>query len=128
MRGNEKRGEGVRESGVESKQMARGREEKPLRRIAESFKELADSLKGSSRAAEVVVVGDLDVGPFSLACSHVSVLFSTLGIAFKFAQHDYVSKVYTYIHVVVVMCVVCVCMYIYTFLPSLFLPQLIIEI
>ncbi|XP_068655219.1 accelerated cell death 11-like [Aristolochia californica] len=58
--------------------------DKPLRRIAESFKELAAIVKSNS---------DLEVGSFSRACSNVSVLFSCLGIAFKFAELDYVAKV-----------------------------------
>ncbi|TVU02277.1 hypothetical protein EJB05_52232 [Eragrostis curvula] len=35
----------------------------------------------------------MDAGAFSGACSNVSVLFGCLGIAFKFAEMDYVAKV-----------------------------------
>lgn len=58
---------------------------KPLREISESFKALAETVNSKSAA--------LEVGPFSRACSHVSVLFGCLGIAFKFAEMDYVAKV-----------------------------------
>ncbi|XP_077243849.1 glycolipid transfer protein (GLTP) family protein [Tasmannia lanceolata] len=59
--------------------------EKPLRKISEAFKDLASTVNSQTL--------DVEVAPFSLACSHVSVLFGCLGIAFKFAEMDYVSKV-----------------------------------
>ncbi|OEL23451.1 Accelerated cell death 11 [Dichanthelium oligosanthes] len=59
--------------------------EKPLRRIAASFEELA-------AVAKQQPPGAMDVGAFSRACSNVSVLFGCLGIAFKFAEIDYVAK------------------------------------
>ncbi|XP_010923671.1 accelerated cell death 11 [Elaeis guineensis] len=62
-----------------------GEEGKPLRRIAEAFEGLADTVSAKTAAVEVA--------PFSRACSRVSVLFGCLGIAFKFAEMDYVSKV-----------------------------------
>lgn len=63
--------------------------DKPLRKIAQSFKELAAAAAGDdSRAAAV------EVAPFSHACSLVSPLFGCLGIAFKFAEMDYVAKVH----------------------------------
>ncbi|KAJ6832117.1 putative accelerated cell death 11 [Iris pallida] len=64
--------------------------EKPLRRIAEAFEPLAASAKskGSSSSSP-----PMEVGPFSEACSRVSILFGCLGFAFKFAEKDYVSKV-----------------------------------
>ncbi|KAF3321651.1 glycolipid transfer protein [Carex littledalei] len=60
-------------------------EEKPLRKIAAAFDPLADVANSGGAAMEVA--------PFSRACAHVSVLFGCLGIAFKFAEKDYVSKV-----------------------------------
>ncbi|KAJ6778680.1 GLYCOLIPID TRANSFER PROTEIN-RELATED [Salix koriyanagi] len=59
--------------------------EKPLRKIAEAFKELEATI--NSQAQEV------EVASFSHACSLVSPLFGCLGIAFKFAEMDYVAKV-----------------------------------
>ncbi|XP_072951702.1 accelerated cell death 11 [Typha angustifolia] len=62
-----------------------GEGDKPLRRIAESFEGLAQTASSKTAAMEVA--------PFSAACSHVSILFGCLGVAFKFAEMDYVSKV-----------------------------------
>ncbi|KAL9452849.1 hypothetical protein AB3S75_008607 [Citrus x aurantiifolia] len=59
--------------------------DKPLTKISESFKELAATV--NSQAA------DVELASFSRACSYVSPLFSCLGIAFKFAEMDYVAKV-----------------------------------
>ncbi|KAF2310783.1 hypothetical protein P3X46_031456 [Hevea brasiliensis] len=59
--------------------------EKPLRKISEAFKELAATVNSQS--------ADIEVAPFSRACSLVSPLFGCLGIAFKFAEMDYVAKV-----------------------------------
>ncbi|VVA29320.1 PREDICTED: accelerated cell death [Prunus dulcis] len=60
--------------------------EKPLRKISEAFKELEAAV--NSQTAEI------EVAPFSSACSLVSPLFGCLGIAFKFAEIDYVAKVH----------------------------------
>ncbi|KAL2932189.1 Accelerated cell death 11 [Bienertia sinuspersici] len=65
--------------------MAEGGGEKPLRKIAEAFKDLAITVNSQD--------SDLDVASFSHACSLVSPLFGCLGIAFKFAERDYVAKV-----------------------------------
>jgi hypothetical protein len=65
--------------------MADLNDEKPLRKISEAFKELAATVNSQT--------ADLEVAPFSRACSHVSPLFACLGIAFKFAEMDYVAKV-----------------------------------
>ncbi|GAA0146211.1 transfer/carrier protein [Lithospermum erythrorhizon] len=65
--------------------MAVAVEQQPLRKMSESFKGLADNI-GAVRS-------DLELAPFSQACSHVSPLFRCLGIAFKFAELDYVAKV-----------------------------------
>ncbi|KAK8968051.1 hypothetical protein KSP40_PGU004327 [Platanthera guangdongensis] len=64
--------------------MAAG-EQKPLRRIADAFDSLAATVNLRSVPIEAAL--------FSDACSRVSILFSCLGIAFKFAEMDYVSKV-----------------------------------
>ncbi|KAG9457364.1 hypothetical protein H6P81_001872 [Aristolochia fimbriata] len=57
----------------------------PLSAIADAFEELARSLDSIS--------GDLRLFDFCKACSLVSVLFNCLGIAFKFAELEYVHKV-----------------------------------
>ncbi|KAL0349062.1 UNVERIFIED_CONTAM: Accelerated cell death 11 [Sesamum angustifolium] len=63
-------------------------EEKTLKKMAEAFKELANTINqcpdGEAR---------LELAAFSKSCSLVSPLFRCLGIAFKFAELDYVSKV-----------------------------------
>lgn len=59
--------------------------EKTLRKIADAFKELAATVN--------LQTADMEVAPFSRACSLVSPLFGCLGIAFKFAEMDYVAKV-----------------------------------
>jgi hypothetical protein len=60
--------------------------DKPLRRIGASFEELAAVAKQQQQPVA------MSAGDFSRACSHVSVLFGCLGIAFKFAEMDYVAK------------------------------------
>ncbi|OWM71296.1 accelerated cell death 11 [Punica granatum] len=62
--------------------------DKPLRKIAEAFKELAIVVNSQDAGG-----ADVSVAPFSRACSLVSPLFGCLGIAFKFAEMDYVAKV-----------------------------------
>lgn len=69
--------------------MANSSDHKPLRRIAETFKDLATAVNSSD---------DVDLAPFSNACSLVSPLFGCLGIAFKFAEMDYVAKVHDLVH------------------------------
>ncbi|KAL0912012.1 hypothetical protein M5K25_017953 [Dendrobium thyrsiflorum] len=59
-------------------------EYKPLRRIADAFDSLARTVNSTV---------PIEAVHFSDACSRVSVLFGCLGIAFKFAEMDYVSKV-----------------------------------
>lgn len=63
--------------------------DKPLRKMAEAFNGLASSLNSQTTLDEAT----LDVASFSTACSLVSPLFRCLGIAFKFAEIDYVAKV-----------------------------------
>lgn len=60
--------------------------DKPLRRIAASFEELEAVAKQQAPGPA------MEVGSFARACSNVSVLFGCLGIAFKFAEMDYVAK------------------------------------
>eukprot|EP00249_Psilotum_nudum_P009686 c22094_g1_i1 orf=344-973(+) len=60
-------------------------EDRPLRAIGQAFVKLASALD--------VEGSELEVASFSRACSQVSVLFGHLGIAFKFAEKDYVAKV-----------------------------------
>ncbi|TKY72359.1 Accelerated cell death 11 [Spatholobus suberectus] len=67
--------------------MAEGNGDKTLRKMADAFKDLA-SVVTDSQSAEV------EVAPFSRACSLVSPLFGCLGVAFKFAEMDYVAKVH----------------------------------
>lgn len=56
-----------------------------LKKIGGAFKDIAIAVN-----SETV---DIEVAPFSHACSLVSPLFGCLGIAFKFAEMDYVAKV-----------------------------------
>ncbi|KAL5731657.1 Accelerated cell death 11 [Ranunculus cassubicifolius] len=60
--------------------------EKPLLKIAEAFKQLETNLNSQHPS-------EIEIAPFSHACSLVSPLFGCLGIAFKFAEMDYVAKV-----------------------------------
>ncbi|CAA0834626.1 Accelerated cell death 11 [Striga hermonthica] len=65
-------------------------EAKTLRLMADAFKELAGAINQFPAGEEA----RLELGPFSRACSLVSPLFRCLGIAFKFAELDYVAKVH----------------------------------
>ncbi|CAN1839556.1 ACD11 homolog protein [Linum perenne] len=56
-----------------------------LSKVAEAFEELADHLKNSTPKRRIKF--------FCQACSLVSVLFSSLGLAFKFAETEYGAKV-----------------------------------
>lgn len=58
----------------------------PLSGIADAFEKLAKSVESGGQ--------ELCLAQFSNACSLVSVLFGCLGIAFKFAEMEYVSKVH----------------------------------
>lgn len=69
--------------------MATDDQMKPLRKMAEAFNRLAATINSQNDTVEA----QLEVGPFSEACSLVSPLFRCLGIAFKFAELDYVAKV-----------------------------------
>lgn len=61
--------------------------ERPLQLIAIAFSDLAADVKEEKEA-------NLPVASFASASSRVSILFGCLGIAFKFAERDYVSKVH----------------------------------
>ncbi|KAA8532717.1 hypothetical protein F0562_032750 [Nyssa sinensis] len=54
---------------------------------------MAEAFEGLAKLVESTASDDLRLKPFCDACSLVSVLFGTLGIAFKFAELEYVSKV-----------------------------------
>lgn len=62
----------------------------PLSVITEAFENLADLLKPAEKDEEE---DGLRLDAFCNACTHVSVLFSCLGFAFKFAEMEYISKV-----------------------------------
>lgn len=57
--------------------------------MAEAFKDLANTLNSQT----LDEAAKMEVAPFSHACTLVSPLFRCLGIAFKFAELDYVAKV-----------------------------------
>lgn len=59
--------------------------ETPLTAVAEAFEELARGMEADG--------GELRLAPFSETCALVSVLFSSLGMAFRFAEIEYVAKV-----------------------------------
>ncbi|XP_047088406.1 ACD11 homolog protein-like [Lolium rigidum] len=59
--------------------------ETPLTAVAEAFEELARGMEADG--------GELRLAPFGDTCALVSVLFNSLGIAFKFAESEYVTKV-----------------------------------
>ncbi|KAK6133850.1 hypothetical protein DH2020_032400 [Rehmannia glutinosa] len=58
----------------------------PLSAVADAFEELSALLKAKG------LDYDLDLKTFCDACSLVSILFGCLGLAFKFAELEYVSK------------------------------------
>lgn len=62
--------------------------QQPLSAIAEAFEELSKSLNENNNNAQAI---RLDT--FCDAASLVSVLFRCLGLAFKFAELEYVAKV-----------------------------------
>ncbi|XP_042023201.1 ACD11 homolog protein-like [Salvia splendens] len=59
----------------------------PLAAVVDAFEQISAVLKAKG------LHHDLDLKSFCDACSLVSVLFGCLGIAFKFAEMEYVSKV-----------------------------------
>ena len=60
----------------------------PLSAIVQAFEELSKFLGCQMKVEE------LQLDTFCDACSLVSVLFSCLGLAFKFAEMEYVAKVH----------------------------------
>ncbi|KAL8254947.1 hypothetical protein R6Q59_033168 [Mikania micrantha] len=71
--------------------MDSGNGDKPLRKISEAFIEIAGSI--SSQDQHPNQQSEIQLASFSRACSLISPLFRCLGIAFKFAEMDYVAKV-----------------------------------
>ncbi|CAH8369316.1 unnamed protein product [Eruca vesicaria subsp. sativa] len=63
---------------------------KPLSVITEAFENLADLLKSDISTQDE---NGLSLDAFCSACTHVSILFSCLGFASKFAEMEYTSKV-----------------------------------
>ena len=63
----------------------------PLSAIAEAFEKLAKLI--NSRKINGVEHFQLRLDTFCDACSPISILFGCLGLAFKFAESEYVSKV-----------------------------------
>lgn len=61
----------------------------PLSAMAEAFEELIEISKANQKGSEE----EMRLDTFCDACSFVSVLFGCLGLAFKFAELEYVSKV-----------------------------------
>ena len=59
--------------------------ETPLTVVTEAFKELACGMDADG--------GELRLAPFDDTCALVSVLFRSLGMAFRFAKIEYVTKV-----------------------------------
>ncbi|KAI5071057.1 hypothetical protein GOP47_0013308 [Adiantum capillus-veneris] len=68
--------------------------ERPLQQIAIAFSELATHIKSQHQLKHDEQENNVLVASFAGASSHVSVLFGCLGIAFKFAERDYVAKVH----------------------------------
>ncbi|KAJ1420891.1 Glycolipid transfer protein superfamily [Sesbania bispinosa] len=60
-------------------------DDKPLQKIADAFKELANVI--------TIENSDVDVAAFSRACSYVALLFGCLGLHFKFIEMDYVNDI-----------------------------------
>lgn len=61
----------------------------PLSAMAEAFEELLEISKANQKGSKE----EMRLDTFCDACSFVSVLFGCLGLAFKFAELEYVSKV-----------------------------------
>ncbi|XP_074577383.1 ACD11 homolog protein-like [Curcuma longa] len=61
---------------------------RPLAVVASAFEGISRMIDCDSDGS-----GDLRLAPFSNACSLVTVLFGCLGLAFKFAELEYASKV-----------------------------------
>lgn len=85
----------------------------PLTAIVEAFEKLATRVEN--------LQDDLPLKAFCDACSLVSVLFDSLGIAFKFAEMEYCAKVFflSFHFVLISLFVPLVIMFIYWFVRSL---------
>ncbi|KDP29395.1 hypothetical protein JCGZ_18316 [Jatropha curcas] len=70
---------------------ANDRGHEPLSAVVAAFEDLAKRLKSITDGDDKG--GELRLDTFCDACSLVSVLFSCLGLAFKFAESEYVAKV-----------------------------------
>lgn len=68
----------------------------PLSAIVDAFEDLAKLLKSITDQDNDVDRGELQLDVFCDSCSPVSVLFSCLGLAFKFAESEYVAKVHSF--------------------------------
>ncbi|KAL8208822.1 hypothetical protein R6Q57_008234 [Mikania cordata] len=77
--------------------MNSGDGDKPLRKISEAFIEIAGSINSQHQHQHQHQHpnqhSEIQLASFSRACSLISPLFRCLGIAFKFAEMDYVAKV-----------------------------------
>lgn len=69
-------------------------DEKPLRKIADAFKDLANIVVNSDQSSSSPD-HVIEVAAFSRACSFVAPLFGSVGFHFKFIEMDYVTKVLT---------------------------------
>lgn len=68
--------------------------EKPLVKISDAFKDLANVVTSQNH---------VEVAAFARACSFVAPLFGSIGFHFKFIEMDYVTKVRTYTHYIIIM-------------------------
>ncbi|XP_017184597.2 ACD11 homolog protein-like isoform X1 [Malus domestica] len=73
--------------------MAESTSTPPLTEIVEAFEELGKILQSHSHNSQRKQHQTLRLDTFSQASTLVSILFSCLGLAFKFAEMEYVSKV-----------------------------------
>lgn len=77
---------------------AKAKAKTPLSSVAEAFEELSEFVRSQTRNGKRTDGNkndkvELELETFLGACSLVSVLFSSLGLAFKFAECEYVAKV-----------------------------------
>lgn len=66
--------------------------QQPLSAIAEAFEKLSKRVKERNNG------NDIRLDTFCEAASLVSVLFRSLGLAFKFAELEYVAKVFSFFY------------------------------
>ncbi|KAK4263783.1 hypothetical protein QN277_029155 [Acacia crassicarpa] len=65
----------------------------PLSVIAEAFEDLSKFVNGAENNGNTKQQ-ELRLDKFCRACSHVSILFHSLGLVFKFAESEYISKLH----------------------------------